>query len=223
MGDYERRLPEFASLEPPDEVAIDEDHWLHLSPLSSHATDIRHLPRPLTAIGEEPEDSIFPHERKLRDEYIAMCEATYAALWHETERYIATTSIDNDAPLDDSAVFDTHLAFDELVQNAFRYGGRPQRLWVSVVRASDSFSFVPRQPSQEGSSVQLRTPQAALASGNRILLGVQDTSPDWKEQERVADGDLPVHLRGLDIIRGISKAVWYQSNETDSKWVWTLI
>lgn len=220
MSDYERTRTGFPELGPPDEVAIDADHWVHLSTIGSHTIDIRHLPRPIDIMDDTPE-ALTDEQRAARDEYLEMCAASYGAVRHEVEMFIATTSIDEAAALDGSAMFDTHLAFDELVQNAFRHGGRPQQLSVSVVNASDAFSFVPRQP--EESAVQLRTPQTATIQGNRILLGIQDASPDWNEPEQLGADELPEHLRGLDIVRGISKAVWYQSNETDSKWVWTLI
>jgi hypothetical protein len=220
MGAYERKLTGAPELGPPDEVAIDDDHWLHLSTIGSHGIDIRRLPRPIDTMDDAPE-TLTDEQRAVRDEYMEMCAAAYGAVRHEIEMFIATTSIDENAELGDSAIFDTHLALNELVQNGFRHGGRPQRISVSIVNASDAYSFIPRQP--EESAVQLRAPQVATAPGNRILLGVQDASPEWIEPEHVDTGDLPEHLRGLDIVRGISKAVWYQSNETDSKWVWTLI
>jgi hypothetical protein len=222
MSDYERSRTSFSELGPPDEVAIDADHWLHLSTIGSHSIDIRHLPRPIDDIEVAPDDDLTDEQHAARDEYMDMCAAAYGAIWHETEMFVATTSIDENAELDESAIFDTHLAFDELIQNAFRYGGRPQRISVNIVNASNAFSFIPRQP-RDGTAVQLRSPRSATATGNRILLGVQDASPDWQEPARTTEDELPEHLRGLDIVRGISKAVWYQSNENTSKWVWTLI
>ena len=220
MSDYERGRTGFSELGPPDEVAIDEDHWVHLSTIRSSSIDIQHLPRPIDAMSDVPED-LTDDQRAARDEYMEMCAATSNAVRHEIEMFIATTSVDEQAELDGSVMFDTHLAFNELVQNAFRHGGRPQRISVSVVNASDAFPFTPRQP--DGTVVQLRAPQTTSPTGNRVLLGVQDASPEWNEPEQVSGDELPEHLRGLDIVRGISKAIWYQSNETDSKWVWALI
>lgn len=223
MDDYERTRYRYTELEPPESIMVDQDHWLHHFPIVTNNTDIRHLPRPLTTIDEEQETSITAPERAMRDEYIDLCKETYSALWGETETFITTTSINESAALEDSAVFDAHLAFNELVQNAFRHGGRPQRLSVSLVRATDTFSIVPNQSQTEESQVKLWSSRAATASGYLILLGVQDASPNWQEHEAIGSDELPEHLRGLDIIRGISKAVWYQSNEKMSKWVWVLI
>ncbi len=226
MGDYERRQSGFADSEQPEEVILDDNHRLHLSPIGTHTVDIRHLPRPLATIDEEPEVGITVGERKVRDMYIASCKETYSALWEGMEMFITSTSIDEAAALDESAIFYMRLAFNELIQNAFRYGGRPQRLLVSLVRATDAYSLIPRLPLPEECNMQLKQlPHAASVGENRILLGVQDAIPAWKEQQEANDDGLLEHLRGLDIIRGISKAVWYKTHESPSpsKWVWTLI
>lgn len=229
MGYFERSQSGFSEFSPPENVMVEEDHWLQLSAVGTHIIDIRHLPRPLTTIVEGPETEITTQEHKTRDEYLALCKSAYGTLWHEIETFIATTSLDEATELGESATFDTHLAFDELVQNAFRYGGRPQRVSVSLVRATDAYSYVPRQPKTDDNNVHLYSQRAASATGDRILLGVQDSNPEWKQQVEVTDDELPEHLRGLDIIRGISQAVWYQpsgylsQHAPTEKWVWTLI
>lgn len=220
MSDYERSRTSFSELGPPDEVAIDADHWLHLANLGSHEIDIRGLRRPINILDDESK-SLTDEQRTERDAYITQCEADLEAIWHETEMFITETSLEANTAPDEDALFYARLAFTELVQNAFRHGGRPQRVSASVVTASDAFSFIPRQPSN--TVVQLQPPRPAAATGNRILLGVQDASSVWRDPEVITGDELPEHLRGLDIVRGVSKALWYRSDAPTSKWVWTLI
>lgn len=220
MSDHERNDTGLSEYGPPDEVMIDAEHLLHFASLGSHRIDIRHLPRPIDTMNDIPEP-LSDDQRAARDAYMEMCATAYGAIWHETEMFVATTAIDRDIELDESAIFDTHLAFDELIQNAFRHGDRPQQISISIVNATHAFSFTPKQPN--GNTVQLSSPQNLSASGNRILLGVQDASSEWQEPEQEMNDVLPEHLRGLDIVRGISRSVWHQSNEESSKWVWALI
>jgi hypothetical protein len=221
MGEFGKSPASFVEIQPPHMVALEDGNTALLTPLDSHVIDVRYLLPPLEIIDHAPEESIPEQARALRNAYIDLSEVSFAAIWHETENFVASAASVNQVDLGADTLFNTHLAYDELMQNAFRHGGQPQRLWTSLVLANEIHpgAEIPALPINTGVPPQLPT-----MTSYRILLGVQDTNPRWNQPPEVSDEVLVENFRGLDLVRGVSRAVWHRQDEgVESKWVWALI
>lgn len=227
MKGYEPKPSDYNEIQPPEIVALENDHWLYLLPIGSHLIDVSNLRRPLDIVDDSAHMVIPEQERAWRDAYIADCEERLDVVWHEIEMFIATTSIDHWSELNEEAVSDTRLAFKELIQNAFHYGTRPQRLSVNLVTVSEHFS--PQDPinTSSNSIIKYVSPRVTTGTGNHILLGVQDRNPhvgpNWYIPARKHKDDIPEKLRGLDIVHAVTNWLWHQSDGKSAKWIWALV
>src|SRR6185437_6859205 len=138
MGELGKSPANIAEVQPPEMVALEDGNTVLLTPLESHTIDVRYLLPRLEVIDHAPVDSSIPDQgRALRNAYIDLSQDSFAAIWHEAETFVATAASDHQIDLEADTLFNTHLAYDELMQNAFRHGGQPQRLWTSLVMAHE--------------------------------------------------------------------------------------
>lgn len=223
MGELGKSSANYVEIQPPEMVALEGGNTVLLTPIESHLIDVRYLLPPLEVIDHAPESTPMPEQaRALRHAYINLSEDSFAATWHEAETFVATAASDHQVDLGADTLFNTHLAYDELMQNAFRHGGQPQRLWTSLVMANEI------QPDADFPNHRRIDPGVPLSptsmTGYRVLLGVQDMNPRWNEPPEHSEDVLVENFRGLDLVRGVSRAVWHRQDEgVESKWVWALV
>lgn len=223
MGEFSKSTAQYMEIQPPEMVTLEDGNSALLTPIASHLIDVRYLLPPLEVIDHAPEASPIPEQAlALRNAYIDLSEVSFTAVWHEAETFVASTASDHQIDLGDDTLFNTHIAYDELMQNAFRHGSQPQRLWTSLVLANEiqpDADFPNHQRIETGGS--LNSPSM---SRYRVLLGVQDINPHWNEPPKLSDDVLVENFRGLDLVRGVSRAVWHRQDEgVESKWVWALV
>ena len=222
MGELAKSTADVIEIQPPDMVPLTDGNAALLTPVQSHMIDVRYLLPPLEIISRAPDMEIPPQARKLRDAYIDLSHVSFEAIWHETETFVASAAEDNQITLSNDTLFYTHLAFDELMQNAFRHGGQPLRVWTSLVMANE---VSPNDAVAANRRIVPGVPlQPASMTSQRVLLGVQDSNPRWNERTGNTGDALSENFRGLDLVRGVSRALWHrQDDEAASKWVWALI
>lgn len=222
MGEYGRSPTSVVEIRPPEVAPLDGGRTALLTPYDSHTIDVSYLVPPLEMVDSAPDVPMSEQARVMRNSYIDYSEASFAAVWHEAETFLATTAANNQVNFGEDELFNTHVALDELLQNAYRHGVQPQRLWTSLVMAHEiEPGDALRPPLQVRPGVPL---SPASMTSNRVLLGVQDRNPRWNEPPAVAEGALLENFRGLDIVRGLSRAVWHRRDDgAHSKWVWVLI
>jgi hypothetical protein len=222
MGEYGTSPANVVEVRPPEMATLDNGHTALLTPYDSHSIDVSYLVPPLEIVDDPADLQMSQQARVMRDSYIDYSEASFAAVWHEAETFLATVASDNQVSLSEDALFNTHIALDELLQNAYRHGGSPQRLWTSLVMAHEIDPGDAVHPPLRVTPGQPLGPP--MMTSNRVLLGVQDHNPHWNEPPLVREGSLSEHFRGLDLVRGLSRAVWHRQVEgAPRKWVWVLI
>jgi hypothetical protein len=208
----------FQEQPPPTEVTLSDGYRVMFNALGSYSINVTDLPRPLPTDADGAEDRLLTDEELA---YMETCDQARGAVWHEAETFIATVASDQHLVLRGDTFFDSHLVLTELIQNAFRHGRRPQNVWVSVGLAQESLADEQRPFRLRNSQLKV-VPLIPSQTGFRVLIGVQDQNFRWV-QPRPEEDELPDHLRGLDIVRGVSQAVWHQSDGESSKWVWAIV